>query len=76
MDAVVDLIMKMTGVATKFGREVKVSNLSRGVSNPRRSAAGVSKSTSIQVDMMGAQSCSVDVVGGFRWAAAFEAPAG
>ena len=39
----VDLTNKMTDVAKKFGPEVKVSNLSRRVSNPRPSPAGVSK---------------------------------
>jgi hypothetical protein len=43
------------------------------VSNPRPSAAGVSKGTSIQVDMIGAQSCGIDVVGVFRRAAPFGA---
>jgi hypothetical protein len=39
----VDLTMKMTGVTMKFGREAEVSNLSRGVANPRPSAAGYQK---------------------------------
>jgi hypothetical protein len=41
----VDLTKKMTGAAEKFGREVKVSNLSRRVSNPRPSATGASKAS-------------------------------
>jgi hypothetical protein len=56
----VDLTKKMTGVAKKFGREVKVSNLSRRLSNPRPikrqvNSSGYDRRTS----------CSIDIVGGF-----------
>jgi hypothetical protein len=60
------LTMKMTGVAKKFGREAKVSNLSRGVSNPKAFRCSAIKSQVNSIGYDRCTSCSIDVVGGFR----------
>jgi hypothetical protein len=60
------LTMKMTGVAKKFGHAVKVSNLSRGVSNPKAFRCSGIKSQVNSIGYDRRTSCSIDVVGRFR----------